>query len=81
MTNKGKERQMKERGNDGWEMTLYSSHSRELTSSESLEKPMRPGLKEGWGGKKVRCVVWYEGGCCFCCKVGRSFSEDRLGLL
>lgn len=30
-------------------MTLYSCHSEELTSSKSLEKPVRPGLvKEGW---------------------------------
>ena len=43
---------MKERGSDGREMMLYSSHSRELTSSLSLEKPMRPGVKEGWAGRE-----------------------------
>lgn len=81
MTDKGKERQMKERGNDGREMTLYSSHSRELTSSKSLEKPMRPGVKEGWARREGELWCGMKVDVVFVTKLEGRFQNDRLGLL
>ena len=47
MSDKGKERRMKERGK---RLSLCNCHWSELGLSKRLEKPVGPGLvKEGWG--------------------------------